>query len=872
MVARSNTSAAETLAHPLVVWAAWLRVDAWYRSGNLAPQPELSQWRLHPEAAVRDLAEKLRAGKWRPSAWRQLPYPKRGACLRHYVMPTVKDQVAFMAYLVLLGPLLDNEFLPFVFGNRLYRPVAWNTRLDRPRWEQRGYPFLNHRTYLPYARSHGMFRRVANWTVSRMTKAALREENYAGRVHHPDNYDASSLPEWVQDRWWIDQRDEGDRRAYWASLDIQLAYPSVRLADLSKELSDLVDVPYVTSDLLDGYPQEISSELQDREVRRALSEGLVNALMRVSVVGDDVPIESWKPFHARAKLPPKNKGLPTGLAVSGLLFNVVMHGADSAVLDYLADAGGVHRGAVVRFADDMYLMARSSEGLFRLIDVVWGAVEGTEGRCPIKPNSKSNLHINLSKVNPPQVQEAVQSCLKANGWSICAECKELEPGPKSASLGQSWHNVDEQLHNELKRASIGPRDVGPFVTTLVERLSEIGRDTLADRFGQGARDRQVQLHDLARFDIADEQVRADTRRTFAVNRLSGAWLSTDPSQARRELSEIRHSVAAVFAETPWKFAVWGAVVRAASRRVIDPESRDAEDDKEASAWLTSLLRRVATSGEDSWISNWPEERVGSSHRSTGIDWRGPYLSFHRAAFWQALANVIRLLYSHHERHDPHHGTHGLLQSLRTGASPHHWATRAVPEGLHRHVAQFLGDVDKWTGLLYGDDPHTVVLPPWELDLLVAACLAAVTKRVAADEWRRSKSSGNHIAAPEGIVESAPATSAILARNGRLATPRSRPGSLRRSLVGQLLLASGNGGVEEVLFPEGRNSTIRDVDENPSYALAVAGHFHCEWRLSDEAVLKAVCDARSRVIDDPLALWDYGRARKVFLSRGLPWPP
>ena len=745
-----------------------------------------------------------------------------------------------------------------------------------------------------------MFRRVANWTVSHMTKATLPEENYAGRVHHPDDYDPSSLPTWVQDQWWTDEGDGVGRRAYWASLDVQLAYPSVRLTDLSKALRHLVDMSYRTSsvlpdhpattapatylhDLLDGYPQELLVGLSDHGQRRELSEGLVNALMRVSVVDDDVPIESWKPFHARAELPPKNKGLPTGLAVSGLLFNVVMHGADSAVFDYLADARGMHRGAVVRFSDDMYLMARSSEGLFRLIDVVWGAVEGTEGRCPIKPNSKSNLHINLSKINPPPVLEAVQSCLKANDWSICAECNELEPGPESASLGQSWLDVDEQLHNELKRASIGPRDVGPFVTTLVERLSEIGRDTLADRFGQGARDRQVQLHDLARFDIADEQVRADTRRTFAVNRLSGAWLSTDPSQARRELSEIRRSVAAVFAETPWKFAVWGAVVRAASRRVIDPElqnslaletqdGRGAEDDEEARAWLTSLLRRVATSGEDSWMSNWPEERAGSSHQGTDIDWRGPYLSFHRAAFWQALANVIRLLYSHHERHDPHHGKHELRQPLRTGASPHHWATRAVPEGLHRHVAQFLGDVDKWTGLLYGDDPHPVDLPPWELDLLVAACLAAVTKRVAADEWRRNKSSGNHIAAPEGILESAPATSAILARNGRLATPRSRPGSLRRSLVGQLLLASGNGGVEEILFPKGRKSTIRDVDGNPSYALAVAGHFHCEWRLSDETVLKAVCDARSRVIDDPLALWDYGRARNVFLSRGLPWPP
>ena len=30
--------------HPLVLMAGWRRVDGWYRSGNLAPEPELSRW------------------------------------------------------------------------------------------------------------------------------------------------------------------------------------------------------------------------------------------------------------------------------------------------------------------------------------------------------------------------------------------------------------------------------------------------------------------------------------------------------------------------------------------------------------------------------------------------------------------------------------------------------------------------------------------------------------------------------------------------------------------------------------------------------------------------------------------------------------
>ena len=91
------------LGHPLILKAAWMRVDGWYRSGNLAPQPELATWRLHPEEKLRELRNDLLDGSWTPTAWPQVPFPKKGARLRHYTMPSVRDQVAFMTFLVLLG-------------------------------------------------------------------------------------------------------------------------------------------------------------------------------------------------------------------------------------------------------------------------------------------------------------------------------------------------------------------------------------------------------------------------------------------------------------------------------------------------------------------------------------------------------------------------------------------------------------------------------------------------------------------------------------------------------------------------------------------------------------------------------------------------
>ena len=68
-------NAAEVLGNPVILQGAWMRVESWYRSGELAPQPELSRWRLYPEAMLRELAEALRAGRWKPEKWRQVPYP-----------------------------------------------------------------------------------------------------------------------------------------------------------------------------------------------------------------------------------------------------------------------------------------------------------------------------------------------------------------------------------------------------------------------------------------------------------------------------------------------------------------------------------------------------------------------------------------------------------------------------------------------------------------------------------------------------------------------------------------------------------------------------------------------------------------------------
>ena len=59
--------------------------------------------------------------------------------------------------------------------------------------------------------------------------------------------------------------------------------------------------------------------------------------------------------------------------------------ADRMIGAYLKRTSGEERGAIVRFADDMYVLSRSSGGLLSLIEAVHGALSGVGGDFACDP-------------------------------------------------------------------------------------------------------------------------------------------------------------------------------------------------------------------------------------------------------------------------------------------------------------------------------------------------------------------------------------------------------------------------------------------------------------------------------------------------------
>jgi hypothetical protein len=92
----------KSLFSPWVMRAAWKKVKHWYGLGEFYDTAEFLEWEANPWYHLSMLAADLSSGRYAPSPFPMIPYPKKGDRTRHYVVPSVRDQVAFMAYLVLL--------------------------------------------------------------------------------------------------------------------------------------------------------------------------------------------------------------------------------------------------------------------------------------------------------------------------------------------------------------------------------------------------------------------------------------------------------------------------------------------------------------------------------------------------------------------------------------------------------------------------------------------------------------------------------------------------------------------------------------------------------------------------------------------------
>ena len=245
-------------------------------------------------------------------------------------------------------------------------------------------------------------------------------------------------------------------------------------------------------------------------------------------------------------------------------------------------------------------------------------------------------------------------------------------------------------------------------------------------------------------------------------------------------------------------------------------------------------------------------------------WKVLYLSFHRAAFWQALRDVLRNLWQHQDRVES-------PDFWDAGPPPEWWTVRAVPEGRHGSVARFLGETDRWARVLYPKGCDAELRRwPWETDQFVGAVLAAHRRFDLARAWMRADPPGEKLTVPAGLSGfSRSETADLLRQAGRVGEYSGSERGLDSSSLAHVRFGVRDHRLANLLFPAAGEPWIVAGGDDAAHTVAAGVALGCAGNISD-ALLKSLVPAASerarRFRDDPASFWEYHRAHRILRSR------
>ncbi|WP_298243534.1 hypothetical protein [uncultured Bradyrhizobium sp.] len=455
-----------------LIWA-WRKARHLYQASDaLHDQAEVAAFELNLDAELGRMSREIRQGKFRTTPIRLLPQPKRPDSdgkprMRQSFQLAVRDQVAWIAIVNVIGPSLDRLMPSWSYGHRLYRS-AWYDNSDSVHHHLRIGPY-RHTTsnlYRKFKHSWPLFRRHVSLTARKMATGSINvdelDQGDQQALYHAIEFSkVTDRLSYLEDNFWnFRGLERAGANLYYASFDLEKFYPSIRLASISA--------------VLDRYLPEFSSDSDFRT--------FVERMLQFEVRTDGLS-DSMKAAVDPPTLSGQFSGLPTGLMVAGFLANVALLPVDH---DVETDVSAKRDFAQFRFVDDHSILAFSFETL----------VERIEAYRDLLIRHGVGAQIARDKYDPPGLSNIV-------GTSSV--------GPEARS--SSYNEVRKDCEIDGRR----PNKLLTRTLAQVSLLAAADFDTLSDDVKL---QRLEQLEWLLLANIPEREVRADTRAAFAAGRIT----------------------------------------------------------------------------------------------------------------------------------------------------------------------------------------------------------------------------------------------------------------------------------------------------------------------------------------------------------------
>ena len=366
---------------------AWLKALSMYESDDiLTDDLEVADFEMKLEESLTSIAEDLRSGIYKLRPLIPLAHPKGNDeagnhRIRQCFKVAVRDQVAWIALVNIIGPSIEDKMPKWSYGNRLYRQLFFEPGAEGEKHLRFGhFRHAKGKLYRPFHQAWPVYRRHILFTARKMTGDRIVLDDRDDELLEME-LKTRRLP-YLLDGWWQDSYPE----AYWAAIDFSQFYPHVRLETVRSNLCRFCSYAH-------------------SEVGRLLDQLLLFPLGRcdwTNEIFDMVGLNRTQDLV---------NGIPTGLFVSGFLANSAMLAIDKAVDERLHS----RQIAQFRYVDDHTVLAPTFKSLNDWLDEYRSILE----------DANLGVEINKGKTEPEALQK-YWDCLHNNKNAKDLKSKEAD--------------------------------------------------------------------------------------------------------------------------------------------------------------------------------------------------------------------------------------------------------------------------------------------------------------------------------------------------------------------------------------------------------------------------------------------------------------
>lgn len=328
------------LSYDNIAWA-WKKASSLYRRADgPIDAAELAAFELNLEAELTSIIRDFRSGTYRLAPLKLLPQPKKAdddgnPRMRESFHISVRDQVACIALVNVIGPALDTLMPKWSYGHRLYK-AAWYEEVEGARHLNTGpYRHTTGNLYRKWQHSWPLFRRHVSLTSRLMVGGddAINEVSKDLDESELAALNSDERPDYFIRAW---PKLDG-KTLYFSSIDLAKFYPTIHRRAIKASLRKYL-----------AYYEG------DKWLRELID----------SLLAFEVDVKGLKLLEA-VQVEPKTKagaydGVPTGLMVAGFLSNVALLPLDIEVQNQSQRGNSI---AHFRFVDDHAILASDFDAL-----------------------------------------------------------------------------------------------------------------------------------------------------------------------------------------------------------------------------------------------------------------------------------------------------------------------------------------------------------------------------------------------------------------------------------------------------------------------------------------------------------------------------